>query len=72
VFTSTLGTPLDASNVRREFRKVTEAAGLGAGWPPRDLRHTFVSLMSADGAHRGDRPSGWTQPDRDDRTRLPP
>jgi hypothetical protein len=35
--------------VRREFRKVTEAVGLGRGWSPRDLRHTFVSLMSADG-----------------------
>jgi integrase len=49
VFTSAIGTPLDASNVRREFRKITQAAGLGAGWTPRDLRHTFVSLMSADG-----------------------
>ena len=49
VFTSTIGTPLDASNVRREFRKIMGAAGLGAGWAPRDLRHTFVSLMSADG-----------------------
>jgi integrase len=49
VFASALGTPLDAANVRREFRKITEAAGLGTGWAPRDLRHTFVSLMSADG-----------------------
>jgi integrase len=49
VFVSTIGTALDPSNVRREFRKITEAAGLGAGWAPRDLRHTFVSLMSADG-----------------------
>ena len=31
------------------FRKITQAAGLGTGWAPRDLRHTFVSLMSADG-----------------------
>ena len=44
-----MGTPLDAANVRREFRKITAAAGLGADWAPRDLRHTFVSLMSADG-----------------------
>jgi integrase len=43
------GTPLDAANVRREFRKITEAAGQGKGWAPLDLRHTFVSLMSADG-----------------------
>jgi len=49
VFVSVIGTPLDAANVRREFRKITQAAGLGAGWAPRDLRHTFVSLMSADG-----------------------
>jgi hypothetical protein len=49
VFASAIGTPLDAANVRREFRKITEAAGLGAGWAPLDLRRTFVSLMSADG-----------------------
>lgn len=49
VFASAIGTPLDAANVRREFRKITEATGLGTGWAPRDLRHTFVSLMSADG-----------------------
>lgn len=49
VFASAVGTPLDAANVRREFRKIMEAAGLGTGWAPRDLRHTFVSLTSADG-----------------------
>ncbi len=49
VFASAVGTPLDAANVRREFRKVTEAAGLGPDRAPRDLRHTFVSLVSADG-----------------------
>jgi integrase len=49
VFVSAIGTPLDAANVRRGFRKITEAAGLGKGWAPLDLRHTFVSLMSADG-----------------------
>jgi integrase len=49
VFASAIGTPLDAANVRREFRKITQAAGLGKDWAPLDLRHTFVSLMSADG-----------------------
>jgi integrase len=49
VFCTTIGTPMDAANVRREFRKITTSAGLGEGWTPRDLRHTFVSLMSADG-----------------------
>ena len=43
------GTPLDDANVRRELRKVVSAAGLGSGWAPRDLHHTFVSLMSEDG-----------------------
>jgi integrase len=49
VFASAIGAPLDAGNVRREFRKITKSAGLGMGWTPLDLRHTFVSLMSADG-----------------------
>lgn len=47
VFASSLGTPLDHHNVRREFRRITEAAGLGSGWVPRELRHSFVSLLSA-------------------------
>jgi site-specific recombinase XerD len=43
------GTPLDAHNVRRDFRKVVTAAGLNAGeWTPREL-HSFVSLLSDDG-----------------------
>jgi len=49
VFASTVGTPLDDHNVRRQFRKTTEAAGLGTTWVPRELRHTFVSLLSAHG-----------------------
>jgi integrase len=47
VFPSRVGTPWDASHVRREFRKVVEAAGLDPrAWTPRELRHSFVSLMS--------------------------
>ena len=47
VFPSRVGTPCDASHVRREFRKVVEAAGLDSrAWAPRELRHSFVSLMS--------------------------
>jgi site-specific recombinase XerD len=49
VFASTVGTPLDDHNVRRQFRVITEAAGLGSEWVPRELRHTFVSLLSAHG-----------------------
>ena len=49
VFASAVGTPLDDHNVRRQFRVITEAAGLGTAWVPRELRHTFVSLLSAHG-----------------------
>jgi integrase len=49
VFASTVGSPLDDHNVRRQFRKITESAGLGTTWVPRELRHTFVSLLSAHG-----------------------
>jgi integrase len=49
VFTSTVGTELDRFNVRRDFRNITEAAGLGRGWSPRELRHSFVSVLSAHG-----------------------
>jgi integrase len=47
VFASAVGTPLDAHNVRRSFRAITKATGLGQEWTPRELRHTFVSLLSA-------------------------
>jgi integrase len=50
VFTSKVGTPLDASHVRREFKNVTDAAGLGRDWTPRELRTSFVSVMSHSGA----------------------
>jgi integrase len=47
VFTTSVGTPPYAPNVRRSFRAITKAAGLGQDWTPRELRHTFVSLLSA-------------------------
>jgi integrase-like protein len=47
VFPSRVGTSADASHVRCAFRKVTGAAGLNpADWSPRELRHSFVSLLS--------------------------
>ena len=50
VFASEAGTELDAANVRRGFRRVAAAAGLdSAAWTPRELRHSFVSLLSDDG-----------------------
>jgi integrase len=50
VFATQVGTALNAANVRRSFRKITAAAGLNSGdWTPRELRHSFVSLLSDDG-----------------------
>jgi len=49
VFASRFGTPLDASHVRRAFKKICEGAGIGSDWTPRELRHTFVSIMSEQG-----------------------
>jgi integrase len=49
VFCTSVGTPLDAANVRRSFRRITKASGLGECWTPRELRHSFVSIMSDNG-----------------------
>jgi hypothetical protein len=49
VFASAVGTPLDPSHVRRAFRNVCVAAGIGTNWSPREPRHTFVSIMSEQG-----------------------
>ncbi|WP_222592434.1 tyrosine-type recombinase/integrase [Cellulosimicrobium sp. TH-20] len=50
VFTTTLGSGLDAANVRRAFRgALALVPSLNPKeWTPRDLRHSFVSLMSAE------------------------
>ncbi|WP_155357927.1 site-specific integrase [Acrocarpospora macrocephala] len=47
VFCREDGTPLDRWTVRREFQKITKRAGLGEDWTPRELRHSFVSILSA-------------------------
>ncbi|MFI7058637.1 tyrosine recombinase XerC [Streptosporangium canum] len=50
VFTSKLGTELDAHNVRRSFRAVLKKAGLNEKeWTPQEMRHSFVSLLSESG-----------------------
>lgn len=43
-----IGTPADARNVRRDFAKLTEGAGLGR-WHPHEMRHTTASVLSAHG-----------------------
>ena len=49
VFTNQTGQPLDAANVRRSLRRITKRADLGEDWTPRELRHSFVSIMSDNG-----------------------
>ena len=36
-------------DVRRDFRALCKKAGIEGVWTPRELRHTFVSVMSASG-----------------------
>lgn len=47
-FSSAVGKPLDAANVRRAFRQaLKDVDGVDAAeWTPRELRHGFVSLLS--------------------------
>ena len=51
VFSSKLGTALDPSHVRRDFRSAIAGAEgvIPAEWTPRELRHSFVSLLSDHG-----------------------
>jgi integrase len=49
VFTTHHGALLDAANVRKMFKRVCRAADIGDGWTPRELRTSFVSLMSHQG-----------------------
>lgn len=49
VFCKEDGSPYTSDDVLRRFRKITDAAGLGVKWTARELRHTFVSIMSDQG-----------------------
>jgi integrase len=51
VFTTRYGTPLDAADLRRDFRAaIPKAQGVDAdASSPRELRHSFVSLRSDSG-----------------------
>uniref|UniRef100_UPI003860299D tyrosine-type recombinase/integrase n=1 Tax=Kitasatospora cathayae TaxID=3004092 RepID=UPI003860299D len=51
VFHSAAGKEPDPSHVRRAFRSaIAKAEGVNAGeWTPRELRHSFVSLLSDSG-----------------------
>lgn len=51
VFATGSGTQMDAANVRRDFRRALKLVpGIDPGeWTPREMRHSFVSLLSASG-----------------------
>jgi site-specific recombinase XerD len=49
VITTRSGEPLDAANVRRDFKAFVKKAGLKPEWTLRELRHSFVPLLSAHG-----------------------
>ncbi|MGO8981595.1 MAG: tyrosine recombinase XerC [Streptosporangiaceae bacterium] len=51
VFSTRYGTALRPDNLRRDFRKaIKNANGVNAAeWTPRELRHSFVSLLSDSG-----------------------
>jgi hypothetical protein len=41
-----MGTPFESNYLRRVFRKVAAAAGLGSRWVPEELHTSFVSMTS--------------------------
>ena len=49
VFTTALGTVMDAGNLRRMFRRTCKDAGIGEDWTPRELRHTFGACCRTPG-----------------------
>jgi len=55
VFSTKWGTALLAGNVRRAFRLILGRAGLAPeDWTPRELRHSFVSILSDSGVRLED------------------
>jgi integrase len=50
VFASSVGTMRNADNVLRSFRSIVARTPLNASdWTPREMRHSFVSLLSDSG-----------------------
>lgn len=46
VFCTRAGRPVSRQLMHTHFKNLTEAAGLGKDWQPRETRHTAVSLLS--------------------------
>ncbi|WP_422389373.1 hypothetical protein [Actinomadura luteofluorescens] len=67
-----MGTKRNANNVLRSFRAVLAKTDLNPDeWTPRELRHSFVSVLSDAGVpHRGDLTAGRPQEHRGHRDGL--
>ncbi len=50
-FPSLEGTPLDRANVEKAFKRALKAGGLPPHFTPHCLRHTYASLLLADGVN---------------------
>jgi integrase len=50
VFRDDAGRPMARQRVHKQFKEVMAAAGLGTDWQPRETRHSFASISSANGA----------------------
>lgn len=48
VFATSIGTPINPSNLRRDVAELAQNAGIGR-WTPKELRHSAGSLLSAAG-----------------------
>ena len=50
VFPPLEGTPLDRANIEKAFKRALKAAGLAVHYSPHCLRHSYASILLADGA----------------------
>jgi site-specific recombinase XerD len=50
VFRDDAGRAMARQRVHKQFKEVMVAAGLGTDWQPRETRHSFASISSANGA----------------------
>jgi hypothetical protein len=63
VFASRVGTERNSGNVLRLFRVIVARTGLNEhDWTPREMRHSFVSLLSDSGVRWRTYRGWWATP----------
>jgi integrase len=70
VFCTSLGGPMYATDVRMEFKRITEKACLGRDWTPRELRHLRFAPVGFRRTHRADSGRGRSLQHPDNRGRV--